>query len=649
MRRVFAGILAGMLIVVTFTIASLTAASGAVSKEASGEKLVIREVDTTAFPTVKLTVVPPSTSAGASDIKIAENGKSVAQLNTTTIGTTPTDIDTVLVLDTSQTAIDQDAISKVKVAAKNYIANKPANERVGLVVTGGVARTVARPSVDGVAIAGMVDNLTAGDKNALWAGLSLAAGLLSEDRPTQGNVILVTTSDDNASPKDSYFSALDSLRQNAAATFSLSVKSTSAIPADKLEQVAAATGGRYLATEDAGVIDQFMSGYRNTISQQVVVSYQSQSVGKHDPKSLQLVVSAQTYSAEARIAQGTRAVGAGVAPVVTSTGKVNFIAGPVGLIVIAIASFACIALIVLAIGSLVGEGGDRHQLRRALRPYSDEPTGERDISKIADSELMKRAVAATAKVAEKRGILQAVEARLQQADLPLKPAEALFFTAAGALVAIIIGFIVFGFLGMFAAALIFLFMPFAIINLMAARRRRKFTSQLPDTLQLLSGSLRAGYSFVQGLDAVAKQSEAPMGTELARAISEARLGRPVEEALEDVCDRMKSDDFEWAVMAIKIQREVGGNLAELLMTVAETMVARERLRREILALTAEGRMSAIILCALPFAIGLIIMVLNPEYMQPLLSNLLGQIAIAVAVMMIIAGYAIMNKMIKIEA
>src|SRR5205814_1455093 len=123
--------------------------------------------------------------------------------------------------------------------------------------------------------------------------------------------------------------------------------------------------------------------------------------------------------------------------------------------------------------------------------------------------------------------------------------------------------------------------PIAVLNFLASQRRRKFQTQLPDMLQLMAGSMRAGYSLMQGVEAVAQEVEEPMGSELRRVLAETRLGRPLEESLEDMADRLDSRDFAWAVMAIRIQREVGGNLAELLSTVAETMIARERLRREV--------------------------------------------------------------------
>jgi tight adherence protein B len=131
-------------------------------------------------------------------------------------------------------------------------------------------------------------------------------------------------------------------------------------------------------------------------------------------------------------------------------------------------------------------------------------------------------------------------------------------------------------------------------------------------------------------------------------MAEARLGRPLEEALDNAAERMKSEDFSWAVMAIRIQREVGGNLAELLMTVSETMTQRERLRRDVAALTAEGRMSAIVLGILPPGLALVMYVMNPTYIGRLTQDSIGMILLCSGVVMMLIGFAWMRKIINIE-
>jgi tight adherence protein B len=192
------------------------------------------------------------------------------------------------------------------------------------------------------------------------------------------------------------------------------------------------------------------------------------------------------------------------------------------------------------------------------------------------------------------------------------------------------------------------FLPPAVLKIMADRRKRQFQAQLPDMLQLMSGTLRAGYSMMQGVEAVSQEVAEPMGRELRRVVTESRLGRPLEAALEAVAERMDSPDFAWAVMAIRIQREVGGNLSELLLTVAETMVARERLRRDIAALTAEGKISAIVLGALPVLLGFAMYVINPEYMGVLIHESIGHLLLFGAVALALFGFWWMKKTIEIE-
>ncbi len=123
----------------------------------------------------------------------------------------------------------------------------------------------------------------------------------------------------------------------------------------------------------------------------------------------------------------------------------------------------------------------------------------------------------------------------------------------------------------------------------ASKERKKFDNQLPEVLTLLATSLRAGYSIMQAIEAVAAEAPEPSNREFGQAMAEIRLGRPMIDALGDIAVRMESQDFEWTVMAIAIQREVGGNLAEVLQSTAETMLFRNRFRREVKALTAEGR------------------------------------------------------------
>jgi tight adherence protein B len=197
---------------------------------------------------------------------------------------------------------------------------------------------------------------------------------------------------------------------------------------------------------------------------------------------------------------------------------------------------------------------------------------------------------------------------------------------------------------------IFLFVVFPPMALRSTvkRRRKKFVAQLPDTLTTLAGSLRAGRSLGQALEALAREIPAPMGRELRKIVAEIRLGRPMTEALDDAVERIGSPDFKWAVLAIQIQAEVGGNLAELLGRVAETMRGRSRLKGEVKALTAEGRASAGMLVIMPPALGAVMYAVNPAYMQPLFTQTGGHIMLGVSAVMISGGFLWMKKVITID-
>jgi tight adherence protein B len=282
-----------------------------------------------------------------------------------------------------------------------------------------------------------------------------------------------------------------------------------------------------------------------------------------------------------------------------------------------------------------------------LASYGGEQQGAKGI--FGRFALLRRAAYKAEDVAAERGGTQMIESALEQANIPLRPGEAIIgmFALAG-LIAIVSGVVTRSIILAVALGVGVLVIAFFAVKAVAARERKKFDNQLPDTLTLTSTSLRAGYSLLQAVEAVAQESAEPTRREFARALTEIRLGRPMIDSLGDIAVRMESQDFEWAVLAIAIQREVGGNLAEVLQTTAETMNMRNRLRREMKALTAEGRISAVIMAILPFFLFGLISIINPTYLVPLYSTPIGWGMIGFAVLLLIAGVLWMQKIINIE-
>jgi tight adherence protein B len=190
--------------------------------------------------------------------------------------------------------------------------------------------------------------------------------------------------------------------------------------------------------------------------------------------------------------------------------------------------------------------------------------------------------------------------------------------------------------------------PVLYVTRRQRKRQQEFERQLPDTLTLLASSLRAGFSFMQGLEAVAQEIGAPMRRELQRVFTEVRLGRTPEDALGDAAERMGSTDLAWTVMAIRIQREVGGNLASLLDTVADTMQKRDRIHREIMALTAEGRASAVILGLMPVVAALLLYLFAPDYIETLFDEPIGVAAVIGSGVLAVVGWLWLRRIVDIE-
>lgn len=182
----------------------------------------------------------------------------------------------------------------------------------------------------------------------------------------------------------------------------------------------------------------------------------------------------------------------------------------------------------------------------------------------------------------------------------------------------------------------------------ASRRTTQFNEQLPDALMVIASGMRAGQSLPRALDMLARSSEAPMSDELTRALAESRVGRPLVDALADVAVRTRSDTFSWVAEAITTNRQLGGNLASVLETSAETIRSREKVNKKVRAVSAEGRASAGVLIALPIVLSLIVLQLNPGYMSPLWDDTIGRIMLALALFMLVSGGLWIQRLIRVD-
>ncbi|MHA7239881.1 type II secretion system F family protein [Arthrobacter sp. TMS1-12-1] len=237
---------------------------------------------------------------------------------------------------------------------------------------------------------------------------------------------------------------------------------------------------------------------------------------------------------------------------------------------------------------------------------------------------------------------------LETAGIRISQAEVYLLVVFGGIAGLLLGWAL---LAPIVGVLLFLLSPAVahlVVSFRTGRRRRRFDSQLGDTLQLLTGGLRAGHSILRAIDAAATEADSPTSEEMRRIVAETSLGKDLLAALMDTSHRMQNEDFAWIAQAIQINREVGGDLADVLDQVGHTIRERTEIKGHIRALAAEGKFSAYILGALPFGIALILTVVSPGYVDPLFTKPMGWVMLGVAAVMMTIGGLWLRKIIDLK-
>jgi tight adherence protein B len=299
---------------------------------------------------------------------------------------------------------------------------------------------------------------------------------------------------------------------------------------------------------------------------------------------------------------------------------------------------ACAIGIGAAFVALLGWRSNRLPAERRTLPGAAVPEGSLAAPSHRLSAALERGLAGSGRTAR-------LAVALDLAGMSIGPGDFLLLVLSGSLAAGALGLILFGLL---PALLLTLVAPIAgmlVLKLRTGRRRAAFADQLEDSLQLLAGSLRAGHSLLRAIDAAVQESDSPTAEELSRVTNQNRVGRALDDSLGDTADRMASKDFAWVAQAIAIHRTVGGDLAEVLDTVAQTIRERNQIRRQVKALSAEGRMSAIVLLLLPFVVAGLLLLTNPGYLTRLTENIVGWIMIAGAAVMLTIGALWLRKIV----
>jgi len=624
------------------------ALADAQDEDSGGPFLAIRAVDSTGGDVVRVTVAYEGDAGDLAGAVITDNGSERSLVGEVVpLANAGGEQAVIIAVDTSE-AVDP-VMADIRDATTALVEGLPGNVPVGIVTFSDRFVPNRALTTDRDRVLETIDELQANGESVLWNGIAGAAGELAGDAPeAQPTVVAITASGNFASVAEPGV-AVGALRDAGAPLYVVGLEGDRFDGAG-LTDVVQRSGGRLVTTADSEQLDELATTVAADVSNQYILAYDPPT-GDDAEAVADLEVRVGDSTSAATFVRGSLADKPSELFPQPGDG------GGGGLLQSDLAKYGGILLVILAAGlgafaliQLTQE--DDSHLTNVLQPYSegflDQPEEDEE-SAVARTALIQRAVEMTEEFAERKGFLSKTEEKLERADLPLRAAEALFFYAAMVGVVGLLGLVLTrSLVGTLILTVLAALVPSAFVNFKAKRRLKKFNNQLPDMLTLLSGTLRAGYSLMQGVEAVSREVDDPIGYELRRVVTESRLGRPLEEALDAAAERMGSADFRWAVMAISIQREVGGNLAELLMTVADTMTQRERLRRDVDALTAEGKVSAMVLGFLPIGLGAAMWVINPEYIGVLISEKLGNFMLAGAVMLAGFGFWWMKKMIEID-
>ena len=301
----------------------------------------------------------------------------------------------------------------------------------------------------------------------------------------------------------------------------------------------------------------------------------------------------------------------------------------------------CFMALAAAFLASVGPRPPRGSIDRRTSPGSADPVGRLAGPAQRVVGMLEHALAGLGRTGQ-------LASALERAGMRIRAGDFLLLVLAGALAAAAGALALFGWMMALLLAVLVPVVGIGFLKFKAGRRRAAFADQLDDSLQLLAGSLRAGHSLLRALDAVSREADEPTSAEFSRIINETRVGRPLGDSLEDTARRMASDDFTWVSQAIAIHREVGGDLAEVLDTVSHTIRERNQIRRQVKALSAEGRMSGYVLMLLPIGITGFLMMSNPSYIGKLTTNLLGWGMIAAAVVFMTVGGLWLRKVVSFK-
>lgn len=558
---------------------------------------------------------------------------------------------TILTMDVSNSMQRENRFEEAQAAARAFLDAAPDDLYVGIVTFADEVTVAQTPSLDRDESRSIIDGLELSRQTLLHQGIIQAV----KSAGTDGSRSLLVLSDGNDTTDTTIEQVVETIE---AAKIRTDVIALSVPPAGQLalDQFARAGEGTTISADDPAALTGLFTAEAEALARQVLITAEAPASGEPTEGTLAVSIDAggEPYAGSAFVNISTETESAPVAPPPTKLVPVESSGFQISeQVMLAGIVAAGLGFLLLLLGAL-GAFGNRRQETVEDRIAAYTRKGAKKLA--AKSQPQQQGVTAQAVgVAEKalegrEGLATALGAKLEAAGMAIKPAEWLLAHFGIALLLGLLSLLVSGgsIIYLLVGLLLGALLPWVYLSFKRSRRVKAFKYSLADTLQLMAGSLSAGLSLAQSVDTVVREGNEPISGEFRRALVEARLGVEIEDALQGVGERMQSVDFDWVVMAIRIQREVGGNLSELLTNVAATIREREYLERQVQALSAEGRLSVWILGGLPPGFMAYLLVANPEYLQPLITTTVGYIMLGVMAVLLVSGILWMKKLVKVD-
>jgi len=640
----------------SFVFAQSTESSSQQLSEESGQ-IVIKEIDTKKYPEINIYLNFKEgsflglSSLNKSNFTLTENDDPVKNFDFSKIGEINEPVGIALVIDTSGSMKGSPIVDAAN-AANTFIDEIGTSDRIALIGFSDKATVYSNFSSNKQQLKDSILHFSAAGETALFDGIIKGLDQFDNSNEINHRYLIVLSDGKDTASISNVGEVVERSKEKNVTVYSIALLSKDFDPED-IGRIAEETGGELLTTTDSKDLAGFYSLISQKIRNQYKISFESLKPGTENID-IKIAIKKSDVSDSIKITYPN--------PFYTYSSS-NVISDPIADTRYAFAGiwwfksaifalvFVSVTLLIYLLSTVMVK--NKKDLKSRIDSYANSAMNKNLEDELNEKDKKKSILSKLSnfisKLSSGKKFGELFEQKLRRAGMSLKGTEFIFIHITIVIVSTFVTFLLTKNSSlMIMIVIVVIFLPFLFINFKIGQRLKKFNEQLPDTLQLVEGALKAGYSLNQSLSMIIEETKPPISEEFKITLSEIRIGLTEKEALENMAARINSELFNWVVKAINIQREVGGNLAEIMDIIANTIREKDRVLRQIKALVSEGKLSAYVLIGLPIIIALGLSMLNRSYISVLVTTKLGLGMLALAVILMIAGIIWILRITKIE-